>query len=100
MCEVYGLNCACPQAEYAHDTDTSTPCLFCGAGNATDTLAELGAVSCDACAAGRYDHDSDSTTACVSCESGRFSGSGSTACAACLPGFSSCWSAPGVRHNL
>eukprot|EP01051_Picozoa_sp_SAG22_P001461 SAG22_NODE_58_length_23645_cov_16.637943_1_plen_654_part_10 len=54
----------CPPGEYDHDGNITTPCLVCGAGSETDTLAQPGATNCTPCAAGSYDHDRNATTSC------------------------------------
>ncbi len=93
----------CPAGEYDHDSNLSTACLLCGAGNITDTLEEAGATSCTPCPSGYFDHDGESKTACVPCTTGAFAtpsacedcprgtadhdSSSGTPCEPCSPGF-------------
>eukprot|EP01043_Picozoa_sp_COSAG02_P061455 COSAG02_NODE_8266_length_2637_cov_1.712372_1_plen_582_part_10 len=83
-CRLLNLGCGCPVGEYDHDSDSTTPCLACNAGNVTNTLDATGATSCSPCSGSHYDDDDDSTTPCKSCTTGAFATP--NACNACQRG--------------
>ena len=72
----------CVSGTYDDDSNPSTACENCGAGQYSPAKA----TACTDCAAGTNDHDSNPSTACENCDTGQYSPAKATACTDCAAG--------------
>eukprot|EP01047_Picozoa_sp_COSAG01_P016494 COSAG01_NODE_846_length_13141_cov_4.222205_5_plen_2539_part_01 len=101
---IASMACAdCPVGRYQNAT-AQAGCTYCAPGSTTDTLAEIGSITCAACSAGTFTNDSSvkcarcpagymtntlaavNASRCTSCQTGLYTPTSVAACKACPVG--------------